>query len=506
MYVCENRSNALYGRQSVDKKDSISIESQLIACEYESRGEPFLTYKDKGYSGKNLNRPDFERLMEDIKQGLIKKVIVYKLDRISRSILDFANLMQFFEKYNVEFVSTTEKFDTSTPVGRAMLNICIVFAQLERETIQERVFNAYHSRSKKGFYMGGRLPYGFDKEPTVIDGIHTSKLVPNKEQSEEIKLIFSLYATGKYSLGDIVRYLKERKIEKKVGKAWATSRISEVLRNPIYVKSDLSIYNFFKGQGVNIENEPEDFIGNGCYLYQGTVSKSNKQYDLKDKVLVVAPHEGFISSETWLKCRMKCLTNRQSATTCKGSNSWLTGKIKCGNCNYAVIIRKANTKWGRYFVCSGREHYKNCIGTGATIYADVIEEYIFNEIKKKLSMFTSLSSNTTEKNNPELQKIELELAHIDKEINDLLDKVSNANEILFEYINNRISLLDNKRKELAKKTLEINHANQKQDFEEINNHIQNWEKATFEEKKMIVDALIKVIYVKGDEINIEWYI
>ena len=87
-------------------------------------------YRDKGYSGKNTERPEFQQLMRDIESGLVRKVVVYKLDRISRSILDFAKMMDFFQKYDVEFVSSTEKFDTSTPMGRAMLNICIVFASL----------------------------------------------------------------------------------------------------------------------------------------------------------------------------------------------------------------------------------------------------------------------------------------------------------------------------------------------------------------------------------------
>ena len=128
--------DALYSRQSVERVDSISIESQLEYCKYETRGNPYKEYIDRGYSGKNTNRPAFEEMLEDIRQGKISRVIVYKLDRISRSILDFANMMDIFQKYNVEFVSSTERFDTSTPIGRAMLNICIVFAQLERETIQ----------------------------------------------------------------------------------------------------------------------------------------------------------------------------------------------------------------------------------------------------------------------------------------------------------------------------------------------------------------------------------
>ena len=152
--------NAIYARQSVDRADSISIESQIEFCQYEMRGEQYKVYTDRGYSGKNTDRPAFAEMMNDIESGVIGKVVVYKLDRISRSILDFSNMMEKFGKHRVEFVSTTEKFDTSSPMGRAMLNICIVFAQLERETIQKRVADAYYSRSQKSFYMGGRVPYG----------------------------------------------------------------------------------------------------------------------------------------------------------------------------------------------------------------------------------------------------------------------------------------------------------------------------------------------------------
>ena len=114
-----NRIDAIYARQSVDKKDSISIESQIEFCKYELKGGNCKEYTDKGYSGKNTDRPKFQELVRDIKRGLIAKVIVYKLDRISRSILDFANMMELFQQYDVEFVSSTEKFDTSTPMGRA---------------------------------------------------------------------------------------------------------------------------------------------------------------------------------------------------------------------------------------------------------------------------------------------------------------------------------------------------------------------------------------------------
>ena len=200
--------DAIYGRQSVDKVDSISIESQIEFCQYETRGGVYKVFQDKGFSGKNTDRPDFQRMMDCIRGGEVSRVIVYKLDRISRSILDFANMMEEFQKFGVEFVSCNEKFDTSTPMGRAMLNICIVFAQLERETIQMRVTDAYLSRSRKGFYMGGPIPMGFKLEPYMLDGKKTARYVVDPEPAEIIKLIYSMYAQPQTSYGDIVRYME----------------------------------------------------------------------------------------------------------------------------------------------------------------------------------------------------------------------------------------------------------------------------------------------------------
>ena len=151
--------DAIYARQSVDKKDSISIETQIDLCKRELLpGSKVAIYLDKGYSGGSMNRPEFQRLLEDVKSGKITRIITYRLDRISRSVLDFANLIDLFEKYGVTFNSTQEKFDTSTPMGKAMLNITMVFAQLERETIQQRIRDNYYARGEKGMYLGGPPP------------------------------------------------------------------------------------------------------------------------------------------------------------------------------------------------------------------------------------------------------------------------------------------------------------------------------------------------------------
>ena len=207
------REDCIYARQSVDRKDSISIESQIDFCKYELKGGSCKVFKDKGYSGKNTDRPEFQKLLGEIRKGRVRRVIVYKLDRISRSILDFANMMELFQEYDVEFVSSTEKFDTSTPMGRAMLNICIVFAQLERETIQKRVTDAYYSRCLKGFHMSGQAPYGYQLEPTVVEGIRTKKMVADPETSQYVKLMFEMYSEPETSFGDITRYFEEQNID-----------------------------------------------------------------------------------------------------------------------------------------------------------------------------------------------------------------------------------------------------------------------------------------------------
>ncbi len=499
--------SALYARQSIEKKDSISVESQLEYCRYESRGEACLEYTDRGFSGKDTNRPGFEHMMNDIRAGKINRVIVYKLDRISRSIVDFANMMEIFQKHHVEFVSSTEKFDTSTPIGRAMLNICIVFAQLERETIQKRVTDAYYARCRRGFYMGGRVPYGYRLTDAVIDNVRTSMYEEVPEESGQLKLIFSMYADTEHSLGDIVRYLNEHQIKNLRGADWNTARISEMLRNPVYVKADIDVYRFFHSQGTSIRNPASDFTGcNACYLYKGTDSSPGKQCSLSGKELVLAPHKGFIPSKTWLACRQRSLNNRQSAKTCKPKNSWLSGKVKCGNCGYALTIRKAKTKWRRYFVCSRAGNHGSCKGAGCTIYADVLEEYMLGAIKEKLSEFQKLSYGYDTGEEPKNITRKIRLTQIEEEIEELLSKVSGAGSVLMKYIDEKVSELDTERIALQEEIAAADTAGAAGSLKPITSHLKLWEMLSLEDRQAITDTLIKVIRIADETMEITWNI
>ena len=500
-----NRINAVYGRQSVDRKDSISIESQIEFCEYELKGENYKAYTDKGYSGKNTDRPKFQQLMADIQRGLIKKVVVYKLDRISRSILDFATMMEEFQKYNVEFVSSTEKFDTSTPMGRAMLNICIVFAQLERETIQKRVTDAYYSRCLKGFHMSGPAPYGFSLAPTRLHDVRTKMLVEDPETKKYALQMFTMYAEPLTSFGDITRYFSEAGI-KIYGKDLTRGFLSQLLRNPAYVIADLDDYEFFKSQGTYIVNEAADFEGgNGCYLYQGRDVAENKNTQLRDQILVLAPHKGFVPSSIWLKCRKKLMNNTTFQSGRKARNTWMAGKVKCGRCGYA-LMSVGNSTGTQYLRCSKRADNKSCEGCGKLKTHD-FESFIFGEMAKKMSQFESLIGGNEDRVDPRITSLQIELAKVDEEIEKLLDTLSGANPILLSYANSKIEALDTKRQNLVKEIADLSaEVMSPRQIRELSNHIHNWENISFEDRRKVVDGLITQIRATSEYVQIEWKI
>ena len=490
--------------QAPYRKDSISIESQIDFCKYELKGGSCRVFKDKGYSGKNTDRPEFQKLLGEIRKGKVRRVIVYKLDRISRSILDFATMMELFQEYDVEFVSSTEKFDTSTPMGRAMLNICIVFAQLERETIQKRVTDAYYSRCLKGFHMSGQAPYGYQLEPTVVEGIRTKKMVADPVAADHVRLMFEMYAEPETSFGDITRYFEEHDI-KIYGKSMFRTFLSQLLRNPVYAQADLELYEFFKSQGAAIVNDASDFAGtNGCYLYQGRDVKEDKDRCLKDQILVIAPHEALISSDTWLKCRKKLMANTTFQQGRKPKNTWLAGKIKCGHCGYALKATHVPNSTG-YFRCTKRTENKGCPGCGK-IRKEEFEQFIFSAMQEKFKDFQILHGRE-EKVNPKLTAYQVELAQVEAEIEKLLDTLTGANATLLAYANKKIEELDTRRQTISKAIAELSvETISPQQIKKLSYYLDNWDSIDFDDKRKAADGLISTIKATSDRVQIEWKI
>lgn len=498
--------DAIYTRQSVDRIDSISVESQVEFCKKEVTDGQYRVYTDKGYSGKNIDRPAFKELIRDIESGKVRRVVVYRLDRISRSVLDFANVVDVLEKHRVDFVSTMEKFDTGTPIGKAMLMIVMIFAQLERETIQQRVIDAYSSRSKRGFYMGGRVPFGFRLIETAIDGVRTKMYEPVESEAKIVKTIFIMYSHPQTSFGDVVRYLKEQGVTKRDGKLFNRTRLRDLIVNPVYVKADYQLYDFFKGQGTEIANDPADFIGrNGAYLYTGDNAK-RKTVSLKGQTLVLAPHEGLVDSGVWIKCRNKCLNNKSVARPVKAKATWLAGKIKCAYCGYALTAKIYHCKTksdNRYYLCANKYSTTSC--NFGSLNADAVDALVFKEMQKKLAEFKTLSKQSNEGCNLQTVELKNRIDAIEKEISSLLEKITSANDAVMRYINCRIAELDAEKAELHAKITQYEESRE-DNLGEISGYLEHWEELTISDKITVVDCLIERITASKERIEIKWKI
>ena len=196
---------ALYSRKSKFTGKGESIGNQVeLGKEYvrvhfgDAAVDKIVVYEDEGFSGGNLNRPAFKRMMDAAKKRQFKAIIVYRLDRISRNVSDFSGLIEELARLDISFISIKEQFDTSTPMGRAMMYIASVFSQLERETIAERIRDNMHELAKTGRWLGGTTPTGFESEAIksiTVDGKTKKacklKLVP--EEADIVKTIFDLY-------------------------------------------------------------------------------------------------------------------------------------------------------------------------------------------------------------------------------------------------------------------------------------------------------------------------
>lgn len=502
--------DANYARQSRDKKDSISIESQFDFCMREVfEGTEVKKYKDKGFSGKNTDRPDFQRMMKDIKAGKIKRVIVYRLDRISRSLLDFSSMFETFKKYDVEFVSVSEKFDTSTPVGKAMLSIIMIFAELERETIQQRITDNYYERGKLGMFLGGNVPFGFELMPTKIDGKKTNMLSPTNK-IEYIKELFDKYSSTNTSLKSLAYGLNDSGVKTKFENNWDSAKISRLLKSPVYVKADVDIYNYFKNMGCIFHNDLEEYNGeNGLYVYGNNVSTSTKFQNLEGYHVVITPHEGIVDSETWLKCQYKLSKNKQIKNSGKSKYSWLSGLIKCKKCEYAMSVNKSilspkNGTYAFYFRCSGRALKKVCDAKSVRIdkIEQIVEENMFNYINTLSNTLKIDKVKETKK----INDLKISISNKETEIENLVDNLASAKVVAMKYINQRIEKIDSEltllKEELKKINLDDSLDNE--EIIEFRKLIPIWSQLTIDEKKVFSIKLIDKVYVEDDDVKIIW--
>lgn len=477
---------AIYARQSLDKKDSLSIEAQIDRCRKHA-GSEITVFQDKGFSGKNTNRPAFQKLIEAVEAGQVQRILVYRLDRFSRSISDFSQLWNLLERHGVEFYSVTEHFDTSSPIGRAMLNIVLVFAQLERETTAERVKDNYYHRFNLGAWPGGPAPYGFDLTKIIDDGRVVSSLIPN-EKSKIVSKIFEDYAAPGTSLRGLAKELTAKGIPGPKREVWDSVTLSRILHSPLYVMADQEVYWHFLALGLQIQQPLDAFDGSHACNVIGRRDRSRNKYNsLSGQQLTVANHEGFIPPELWLRVQDKLSQNPQISRANAGKYTWLTGLLKCAHCGYAIKVNHVKSEDKLYLICSGRSNLATC---NASIHIDLheLEQQIANEIQ------SILASCPPEEVLPSTQSKTEQLLTLDTKIDRLLSALAESSEISASYISKKIDALHRERDDLLKKSHAKKTMPQTLDFDA----------ATFEEKKIIAAQFIEKILLDGDNVTILW--
>lgn len=477
--------NAIYARQSVDKKDSLSIEGQVEQCRKFADGDA-LVFTDRGFSGKNTKRPAFTELMQAVEEGRITKILVYRLDRFSRSIADFSRLWEVLQQNHVEFQSVTEQFDTSSPMGRAMLNIVLVFAQLERETTAERVKDNYVHRFSLGAWVGGPAPYGFDLTKIEDDGRRVSSLAANAN-AEVVKLIFEEYIKPDASLRSVARLLNERGVHGPRRERWDNVTLSRMLHSPLYVRADENVYWHYLAMGLEIKQELEAFDGvHACGVIGRRDRSRNKYNSPEGQMLTVANHEGFIDSELWLSVQAKLAKNVQISKRNAGKYSWLTGLMKCGKCGYALKVNYIKSEDKPCLVCSGRSNLSAC---DAKIGVELggLEEYVAARIQEMIDSCPPESVSLGDRETAE------EILAIDRKIERLVAAIAESSEVSAAYISKQIDRLSKQRDELVGRSAPS-----------VKSEHLDFAAAGFEEKKVIAAEFIERVLIDGDKVEIVW--
>lgn len=454
---------ALYSRFSTTNQSdnySIDIQHERMEAMCKSKGWEIAEYfSDPAYSGSNMDRPDLQRLLSRLDDFDI--VMVYRLDRLSRSQRDTMTLIQdYFLKNNVAFVSVSETLDTTTPFGMAMIGILAVFAELERATITERMQGGIRKRIESGYRLlsGNYMPTGYKKG---IDDEGNSILIIDDHEAEKVQRIFDLYEQT-HSITKIQQVLKE---EGYSGRKFSTIR--QILSNELYIGK------------VKYKEE----------IYEGV-------------------HEAIISNEQFDRVQSLLARHPKGKNAGKAKESLFSGVITCGNCgetytsySYKVENRKKGNYYVRSYVCPARR-FPNQFEEKCTnkIWKNIeLENLFINELRLVIS-------NKELKKAPKKQKknYDLALKRLDEKIARLIDLYTDG-EIDKSILDNKLKKI-NKEKEMLinEKNKEAQTAEDLISIEELNASTLDFDTLDYISKRAIVEKTLNQIIVNGETVEFEW--
>lgn len=357
---------AIYSRKSKYSEKGESIDNQIQFCKEFAQihfsqisEKKFILYEDEGYSAANTCRPQFQKLLNDIKQKKINLLLCYRLDRITRNVSDFSRTLDTLEKYDVPFVSATENFDTSTPLGKAMIYIASVFAQLERETTAERVKDNMLALSRTGRWLGGLTPLGYESEALLfLDENYKERrlynLIPVESDLGTVKILFHKYMELK-SLSRVEQYCLANYLKTRKYCNFTKSSIAQILENPTYCIADNDAYQYFKSLGCIIANDPDDFNNTkGILCYNRTchpAGKKQKKRPPAEWIIAIGKHEGIITGKDYSLVQKMIHINKSKGSPRSETSgiALLSGKINCSICGSRLRIKNIRRKSNKIF-------------------------------------------------------------------------------------------------------------------------------------------------------------
>lgn len=544
----------IYSRKSkyTDKGNScgnqIEFAMQYIKNHYPEKEYEVetLIFEDEGFSGGNIDRPRFQEMLEVIRENKASVLVCYRLDRISRNIADFSNLINELTKHHVDFVSLKEQFDTRTPMGRAMMYIASVFAQLEREVIAERIRDNLLELAKTGTWLGGEAPLGFssqryqkvdicqkgDDNKMIKKSKTASKLVINEKELKNLKLIFQKIQELK-SLTALETYLINHNIKTRKGVYYSVFSLKCILTNPVYVQNDKYVLQYFKEKGIKIyceEDERNKFDGKyGFLTYNKTSGK--KFLPVEEWVIAVGLHPGIVSGKEWVAVQIlleKNSNKRYRAAIYPKKQSIVSGLIRCKHCGSYMRPRNMDKRRedgtvNYRYCCQLKEKSRGQKCNSKNVAGEILDNKIINIIKetivpnskiyrelKKLS-FKKENKNINEeleilkkeynKKQEDIDKITEKLQYIDIDIIDIIN--TNLRKLKNEQIN-----LKQKIKELQKERKETSYVAKKRTSKElikiINSSFTIFNLYDLKTKRDIVNLFIESIYGDGENIEINF--
>lgn len=430
-------------------------------------------YSDPGFSGSNINRPSMQKMIDDADTGLYDAVLVYKLDRLSRSQKDTLYLIEdVFQKNGIHFISLTENFDTSTPFGKAMIGILSVFAQLEREQIKERMMLGKVGRAKAGKITAwSNIPFGYIKHKD------TYKIDPLR--ADIVRDIYKRYLDGK----SITRIFQELNEEGHIGKDvnWSYRTVRQILDNATYT----GVVNF-KGKTYPA-------------MFSGIISK-----------------EDYNEVQRQLKIRQLEAEKKYYSRPFQ-SKYMLSGLLKCGYCHSTLVINKSHRKgkdprW-RYNCPSneGKRRHRTYARYPYDckfkyIYRDEAEKIVIDEIKKLSLHPESIQAKPIKKKaNVDIEAIKKELAAIKRKQDKLVDLYLLADNLNLDELNKRSQELKNQQKALESKLEPAEDETENViQFKKILKQATDIDSLTYDQQKTLVNQLIKSIDVTNDNLTINW--